>query len=129
MLSILRLSHTHSYQLYAPPHKLTRGLNTMDDVLRRISHNDISLTELELTQAFCVVVGGREILHALERNTTVETLKVRNNSLNNGGSAPLAQMLDRNTTLMTLTFIHNNLTMTFVWPLQARSRGTPRLRH
>ena len=70
------------------------------DALERLRTNDTTLTELDLRW-----IGLRKavaVAGALERNTTLMTLNLRDNGLGEAGGAAVAGALERNTTLTTL---------------------------
>ena len=84
--------------------------NVLDKAIRRLTANDPSLTELELSLRELRTEDVVRRVEALKTNSTLVSLRLDENSFRDEGAALLAEALKINTTLIKLFFSVDGVT-------------------
>lgn len=82
----------------------------LDEPIRRLTSNDPTLTELDLSRHNLSAADGARLADALAINSTLITLDLRFNDLKNEGAARLAKSVLLNSTLTELSLASNDIT-------------------
>ena len=81
----------------------------LDDAIRRLSSNDISLRKLNLNSQKLNVTDAARLVEVLATNFTLTELDLSDNALKTEGAALLAETLKTNSTLTTLNLENNDV--------------------